>query len=367
MQIDSAIKQLNIKLAQLAAQGIDKKNRGYRKIREKLDQLEKIKREHRLNNATIASNKEIFTPENKEVKIPEVDKANIITKDEDIYYFKQGIMIPEKIVERLINEAQGKSPYFVLTSLAKFSNRSGVVSKRKVEDLAKWCGYEDSSTYRFGLNWLEENDFVFVDRSTRPNRYVINDYKFGRAIIIPENDIKGEAKKVIPKELRIKWTYYLRNQHSPANKKGKLDLSLSYLKKMTNAVSFKEVLKLTNKLKDSFFSKFEIVKSKIKSAKDKLKVEFNNLRLGIVKDLDQEIDRVNHHDYFKRVYTSFKKLEIPLTLPNFRQAYEAIREVGEFCLDQVVTKSKTGKYRSIEQSVGYFIYLLKQEYSYLNL
>jgi|GEM_PF-3683014 hypothetical protein len=366
MRTDNQIQQLNLALSKLAIQGVSKNDPLYKEIRAKLDELQEAKNKNKINNTNIQTTKELIKQEDKALRIPEIDASKIITKDEDIYYFKNGIMIPEKIVKRLIDESQGKSPYFVLASLCKFANNKGVVSNRRVEDLANLCGYEDSSTYRFGLNWLEDNEFVVVDRSTRPNTYLINDYKFGRAIIVPEEDIREQVKTVIPKELRVKWTYYLRNQHSPANKKGKFDLSLNYLKKMTNAVSFKEVLCLVDSLKDNFFSTCELIKSTTKKAKNKLKVEFNNLGLGIIKDLQEEINRVNHSEYFERVYKSFTNLDIPLTLPNFRRAYQSIKEVGEFYLDRVLAKARTGQYKSDKQSVGYFIYLIEREYSFLN-
>jgi hypothetical protein len=351
MQNNNLKKQLHLALAQLATQGVGKDDYQYQELRRRLDQLEKLS----VNN---------LSREDKELKISKVNQSEIITKDEDIYYFKHGIMIPEAIVERIITESQAKSTYFVLASLCKFANSQGVVTNQKVEDLAQWCGYQDSSTYRLGLQWLAEHDFIMIDRSSRINTYLIFDYKFGRAVIVPEEDIKAEAKKTTTKELRLKWTYYLRNQHSPVNKQGKFNLSLSYLKKMTKSVSFTEVLSLAKRLKEGFFTKCEIVKSGINRAKDKLKVEFNNFRLGIVDNLAQEVERINHSQYFTKVAEIFKNLDIKLTLPNFRRAYTIIEEIGEYCLDQVLLKSKRREYISKKQSVGYFIHLMRLEEHY---
>ncbi|WP_027339065.1 hypothetical protein [Halonatronum saccharophilum] len=361
MSIEQNIKQLNIILAQLAAQGIGRKDKRYKRIREQLDRLQEKKGKKQLNNLNISKSKDIFRKKENKVRIPEVSKSEIITKDEDIYYFKNGVMIPEGIVKRLVDEAQAKSAYFVLGSLAKFCDGEGVVSHKKVEDLAKWCGYKDSSTYRFGLNWLEENGFISVDRSSKVNSYRVNDYIFGRAIIIPAEDLEGKAKETRTKKLRLKWTYYLRNHHSPNNKRGKFDLSLGNLKEMVNGVSIKEVINLANELKGEFFDKLELIKSGISKAKDKLKVEFNNFKLGIVDNLDEEVERVNHHQYFSRVCQVFKDLAIKLSLPNFRKAYGVIEEIGEFYLDRVCLKAKSRDVVSDRGSVGYFIYLMRRE------
>lgn len=299
-------------------------------------------------------------------RVPEIDHSQY----KDIDYFEDGVLIPRDLYEsNLFKEVEidgkkrekhrftSKAMYSVFYLLCKYG-KNGKVIGLTTDEMAQELGYSDSRNLRNALDKLESEGIIEVNRNVKPFVYELADYNKSKGYFVVPERLMGQVKDMKLKQLRLEWTYMLRNHLSPRND-NKSDLSLGHLRRMINADCYKEVLELADSLRGRFFDSIQEIKTGFWRSWNSLKVSFNNVSLGIVENVQNKLEEYKSHHLYKSINYIFDSLEINSTAFNYRQAIDIMNEYTERELlivkqnVQVLDKSYSG-------SSGYLRHLLQR-------
>ncbi|MCK8825500.1 hypothetical protein [Fuchsiella alkaliacetigena] len=288
--------------------------------------------------------------EEPEIRIPE----NVVDPDEetDFDLFENPVLCPRTLYNEHKHNFSAKCMYSALNALLMHRDSAGVVQGVTTMEMAKHYGYTDSRRIRDGINRLETEGIIEVDRSALVNTYkfVDNDLSKG-CFVIPQEFIKQISDYTL-KDMRLIWYYLSLNHHSPRNNR-KFPINLETLKSVVNADSFVEVERLAHGIKDSLFNKIATIKSGISRGKDKLKVVFDNLKVGVIEISKKQIEKLKRHPHYKDIKHMFRNLRISHSWRKISSALEIIERYSQEVINTVRKVVMESNFRSKVNSASY--------------
>ena len=292
----------------------------------------------------------IAEEEKPEVRIPE----NVVDADEetDFDLFANPVLCPRTLYSKYKYKFTAKCMYSALNALLMYRDSEGVVQGVTTMEMAKHYGYTDSRRIRDGLDRLEAEGIIEIDRSTFINNYKILDYDSSQGFFVIPQEIMKEISDYNLKDMRLIWYYLSLNHHSPRNDR-KFPVNLETLKDVVNADSFVEVERLAHGIKNSIFSKIDTIKSTVSRGKDKLKVVFDNLKVGVIEISKEQIAKLKRHQHYKDIKHMFRNLRISHSWRKISSALEVIERYSQEVIDTVRKVVMEGNFRSKVNSVSY--------------
>ena len=289
--------------------------------------------------------------EEPEVRIPE----NVVDPDEetDFDLFENPVLCPRVLYNKYKYKFTAKCMYSALNALLMHRDSDGIVQGVTTNEMAKHYGYTDSRRIRDGIDRLEAEGIIEVDRSSslvNTYKFVDNDLSKG-CFVIPQEIMKDISDYNL-KDMRLIWYYLSLNHHSPRNDR-KFPINLETLKDVVNADSFVEVERLAHGIKDSLFNKISTIKSAVSRGKDKLKVSFDNLKIGVIELSQKQINKLKNHQLYKYVKHMFRNLRISRSWRKISSALEIIEKYSQKVIDTIRKVVVEANFKSKVNSVSY--------------
>lgn len=273
-------------------------------------------------------------------------------EETDFDLFENPVLCPRVLYNEHKHKFTAKCMYSALNALLMHRDSEGVVQGVTTMEMAKHYGYTDSRRIRDGIDSLEEAGIIEVDRSALVNTYRLLDYDFSKGGFVVPQEIMKEISDYNLKDMRLIWYYLSLNHHSPRNNR-KFPINLETLKDVVNADSFIEVERLARSIGDSLFSKTSTIKSAISRGKDKLKVVFNNLKIGVIQISKEQIEKLKNHQLYKDVKHMFRNLRISHSWRKISSALEIIENYSQSAINTVKKVVAEAKFKSKVNSVSY--------------
>ncbi|TDX48316.1 hypothetical protein [Orenia marismortui] len=345
----------------------------YRQAMNELDEKAKELKAQSVNNSMSIRNelkrdttkREPVAPLNVTKKDKMVEEA-LEYKGVDLEHYINPILILFRVgdnqsLEKLAKGFSHKSSFTLLIELFHLCNSAGEVEGFSRDRLVADYGYKNGEAAYRAINELEESDIIEVDRSVKPNRYIIKNYaenmKTG-GFVVSRDTMVEEAKNLLKKDYRAFFYNCFRRQHSPVNDKKK-NSKLSTLKDYINAGSCEEVMRIYERLEGKLLESAKIVTDRFKKADNLVKFVYDKVKMRIIETKEEVVDQVTSHWFYDSLKNIYKLIGIKLTINNLKQGFRLIEQYGERCLKAVqynlhkFDKSTTGR-------VGYFEFMLNQ-------
>lgn len=269
--------------------------------------------------------------------------------------YQYGMQWTHKMTQTMFNV------YYCLCYHAKYGDVYGL----STQDIAKFIGHSSDSKVVKAIARLEQLKLIAIDRREIINSYIIIGYqgailKGGKGGYVMPLEMFRKLQNYNLKHYRLVW-YLVAHKHHMPNNTGKSGIKQGTLKRIVNAVSFKELRGLIKDLTGVIFRTIDNFWAKIKRALMKslrLNFEFLQLGIGIVENTIENIE--NHHLYDK-VKSILNRMRIDGTKSNIKKVIKKIENVSEFTFNEVENLSKKPHIFSKYNTVNCLLSLLESK------